>query len=137
MESGIRSTETKSNILHRVARIWSLVIIAIGLFILEGEAYAYLATEPSSKVSYPWSENLIPLTLITSVLGMIIAWRWECAGAAITIVSLLVNLLIFYLVIGGRGERPSIVFVILTPDTLPGSFLGYIFAFYSLGFILP
>lgn len=76
MESGIRSTETKSNILQRGARTWSFVIIAIGLFILAGEAYAYPATEPGFKVSYLWYENLIPLTFIASVLGLIIAWEF-------------------------------------------------------------
>ena len=109
-----------TRILRRVARVWSLVIVVIGGVIFVGEILEWLGRDPAMVQPYPWFENLMPLAMATAVLGLVIAWRWEVVGSVITIVSVLVVLVVFYGVIGGRGRAPWIVLVIMTPVLIPG-----------------
>jgi len=69
--------------LRWIARIWSIVIIVFTLIMLIGYAVNWVQTgmaDPHAMEDYPAIENLIPLTLILSVLGLGIAWRWEGLG---------------------------------------------------------
>jgi len=91
--------------LRWVARIWSLVIIGIALLFLFGYTWNWVTTgkaDPYAVEDYPPVENLIPITLGLSVLGLGIAWRWEGLGGAITIVFR-----ILFLVLWRRSQRLS------------------------------
>ncbi|MBE9474628.1 MAG: hypothetical protein IMY85_07025 [Chloroflexi bacterium] len=43
--------------------------------------------------TYPWYENLIPLSLFPGVIGLALAWRWEGFGSVLSIVCVIANYL--------------------------------------------
>ena len=112
-------TDRATHIIRRIARVWSILIIIIGVVILVGEIYELFNQAEALVQPYPWYENLIPLGLITAVLGLVLAWRWEGPGAMLTILSVLVVLFVFYGIIGGRGEQPWIVALIMLAVLVP------------------
>jgi len=120
MNGAAEYEDRPTRILRRIARVWSLVIVAIGVVIFVGEIVEWMSRDPAAVQPYPWYENLMPLGMVTAVLGLVIAWRWEIVGSVITIVSVLVVLVVFYGVIGGRGRAPWIVLVIMMPLLIPG-----------------
>lgn len=113
--SAIKTKEDRiTHLIRRVARIWSIIIIGLGIliFIMEIIESSTIELEP-----YPFYENLIPFTLFTAVVGLIISWRWEGLGGAITIISVLVNLGVYLLT--GRTAVGAVI-VILSPILIPG-----------------
>lgn len=120
MSSNLKNNDKGVNTIRRIARVWSILIIVIGIVIFIGEIVEFYGRDPALVQPYPWYENLIPLAMITGVLGLALAWRWEGLGSIITIVSVLINLFIFYVVIGGRGQYPWIVALISLPVLIPG-----------------
>jgi hypothetical protein len=101
-------------ILRKTARIWSVVIIGLGILMFVGEII-----EPQSVEldSYPWFENLIPVTLGLSIVGLAVALKREGIGGGMAVGFALVNLL-FYIATG--RDRVGVVTLILTPIALPG-----------------
>ncbi len=78
-----------------IARIWGTLIIIIALFVLIGYALNWMKTgkaDPYAAADYPFIENLPPLFMLLSAVGLGIAWRWEGLGGAITIVFQLATL---------------------------------------------
>ena len=72
-----------------VARIWSFPIIVYVLIVATGYAWNWIATgvaDPYAVDSYPPIENLPPIFISLSALGLGIAWRWERLGAVIALV---------------------------------------------------
>jgi hypothetical protein len=72
-----------------IARIWGTLIVAIALLMLIGYASSWVTngeTDPYGAEGYPPIENLPPLFALLSVLGLIVAWRWEGLGGAISVV---------------------------------------------------
>ena len=83
--------------LRWVARIWSAVVIGFILLMLVGYAWNWVTTgtaDPYAVEGYPPIENLPPLFMFLSVIGLGIAWRWEGLGGVITIVFQLATLLL-------------------------------------------
>ena len=103
-----------TTLIRRIARIWSLIIIGLGILVFIAEIIEAATTE---LAPYPSYENLIPFTLFLSVVGLAVAWRWEGLGGAITVLSVLGNLFVYLLT--GRGAV-GIVIMILTPILIPG-----------------
>ena len=100
--------------IRRIARIWSIIIIGLGVLMFIAEIIAAFTTESEP---YPFYENLIPFTLGTAVVGLAVAWKWEGVGGTITIISVLVNLGV-YLLTGRTAVGAGIL--ILTPVMIPG-----------------
>ena len=78
-----------------IARIWGALIIVIALFVLIGYASNLVKTgvaDPYAAENYPPIENLPPLFMLLSALGLGIAWRWEGLGGAITVIFQLATL---------------------------------------------
>jgi hypothetical protein len=72
-----------------IARIWGTLIVAIALVVLIGYAWSCVTggeADPHAAEDYPPIENLPPLFALLSALGLIVAWRWEGLGGAITVV---------------------------------------------------
>jgi len=61
--------------------------------------------DPYATEGYSSIENLIPITLGVSVLGLVIAWRWEGLGGMITIISHLVTLAVHHWLLSPRPHR--------------------------------
>jgi len=77
------------------ARIWGTAIIGITLLFLIGYAVNWVTTgkaDPHAVQDYPPIENLPPLFMLLSVIGLGIAWRWEGLGGAIAVVFQLATL---------------------------------------------
>lgn len=107
--------------LRWIARIWSIVIIVFSLIMLIGYAVNWVQTgtaDPHAMEDYPPIENLIPLTLILSVIGLGIAWRWEGLGGAINIGFFLANLAVHFWMISPRPYPYPIAIGLLTPGIL-------------------
>jgi hypothetical protein len=101
-------------ILRKIARIWSLVIIGLGILLFIAETIESQTTE---LAPYPWFENLIPVTLFLSVVGLAVAWKWEGIGGGMAVGFAVVNLLIYLAT--GRSKVAAVA-LILAPVVLPG-----------------
>ena len=114
-------TKCTPKYLRVIARIWSVVIIGIALLFLVGYAWSWVTTgkaDPYAVEDYPPVENLIPITLGLSVLGLGIAWRWEGLGGAITIVSHLATLAVHYGLLSPRPYPYPVTIALATPGIL-------------------
>jgi len=104
-----------------IARIWSIVIIVFALIMLIGYAGNWVKTgtaDPHVMKDYPAIENLIPLTVILSVLGLGLAWRWEGLGGAINIGFYLASLVVHFWIISPRPYPYLIAVALPTPGIL-------------------
>jgi len=104
-----------------IARIWGTAIITFALLMLIGYAWNWVTTgkaDPYAIEDYPPIENLIPITLGLSVLGLGIAWRWEGLGGVITIVFQLATLAVHHLLLSPRPYPYPLTIIIATPGIL-------------------
>lgn len=76
MNTTLSEYSRKTNMMRKIARVWSLVIFAIGSTIFIAEFLAALLN-PGVTGDYPWNENLIPYILILWVIGLALVWRWD------------------------------------------------------------
>lgn len=112
-----RKTETDRTTtwLRRIARGWSLIAIGVALLILIGNI---VSPDPYAVEDYPPVENLMPLSMLVSVLGLALAWRWEGLGGALNVAGFVANLVLFWAI---RGEfLPGSVVLNLSPVLVPG-----------------
>jgi len=72
------------------------VIIGFTLVMVIGHA----VTPDPYATDYPPIENLLPLVMCLSVLGLGLAWRWEGLGGAISVAFFLANLGLYWAIRG-------------------------------------
>ena len=111
-----RKTETDRTTtwLRRIARGWSLIAIGVALLILIGNI---VSSDPYA-VDYAPIENLMPLSMLVSVVGLALAWRWEGLGGALNVAGFVANLILFWAI---RGEfLPWGVALTLSLVLIPG-----------------
>ncbi len=78
-------------------------------------------SRPAAIKDYPAIENLIPLTLILSVLGLGLAWCWEGLGGAINIGFYLASVAVHFWIIYPRPYPYLIAIALPHPwDIVPG-----------------
>jgi hypothetical protein len=112
------SYEEKTNRFRRIARSWSVVIIILGTFVIIME-FLEAWMNPDLIGTYPWYENLIPITLFLAVIGLALAWRWEVFGSVLCIICIVANY-VMYIAFGGSGRGLFVVPLILLPVLIPG-----------------
>lgn len=112
------SYEEKTNRFRRIARSWSVVIIILGTFVIIME-FLEAWMNPGLIGTYPWYENLIPITLFLAVIGLALAWRWEVFGSVLCIICIVANY-VMYIAFGGSGRGLFVVPLILLPVLIPG-----------------
>ena len=101
--------------LRRIARGWSLALIGLALLVLIGNI---ISPDPHAVEGYSPAENLMPLSLLLSVLALALAWRWEGLGGALNVAGFVTNLILFRII---RGEfLPWSVVLVLSPLLIPG-----------------
>ena len=110
-----------------IARIWGTVIIGYALILLICYAVNWVTigtADPHAVEGYPPIENLPPLLMFLSILGLGIAWRWEGLGGAINIVFCLATLPLLLLIrwpitLDLRFVGPYLILmIIVTPGIL-------------------
>jgi len=100
--------------MRRIARMLSVLIIAITLFVV----VAHLVGSEPTEADYPFIENLLPVVMVLSILGLGLAWRWEGLGAAITLGFFVVHLALYWAI---RGMFfPLQMLLILSPIAVTG-----------------
>lgn len=72
------------------------MIIGIALVSLLGHIFF---PEPATNY-YPWIENLLPIVMGLSVLGLALAFRWEYLGGVLSIGFFLLQLLLYWMIRG-------------------------------------
>jgi hypothetical protein len=80
-----------------IARIGSLPIIVYALLLFAGYAWNAVTTgkaDPHAVEGGPPAEALAPVFLFLAVLGLMIAWRWERLGGAITLAFVFATLVV-------------------------------------------
>ena len=101
-------------ILRKITRIWSVVLIVLGILVFVAEIFE----APSMTLDpYPWWEILMPLSIFLAILCLGLAWRWEALGGILAIVFCAINLLLY--AITGR-DRFFAVLLITLPVLVPG-----------------
>lgn len=100
--------------LRRVARVWSALVILIALMVLIGNIVA----PEETAADYPPAENLMPLAMGVSVLGLALAYRWELLGGLVNVLFWLLNVLLYWII---RGYFfPLGALLALSPVMIPG-----------------
>lgn len=107
------------------ARIWSLPIIVYALMMAAGYAWSWLTTgvaDPYAVEDYPPIENLPPILLFLSIVGLGIAWRWERLGAliALTLQVALVATLLVQTPIARDFPRSALPYLLALGVAVPG-----------------
>ena len=107
--------------LGRITRIWSTVIIASAFIMLAGYATNWIKTDiagPHTTANYPPMENLIPLTLTLSVVGLAIVWQLEYLGEAMNIDFFLLSFAIHFWMVSLRSYPLLVAIALPTPGVL-------------------
>lgn len=100
--------------LRRIARVLSLLILAVALFVIVGHL---VAPEPT-EADYPFIENLLLLVMALSIAGLGLAWRWEGVGSAITLGFFVLHLALYWAI---RGRFfPLSMLPVLSPIFVTG-----------------
>jgi len=81
------------DVIRWIARIWSLASVGMLFFFLAGEEF-----HPAQLSASEWASLIFFPTGVT--FGLVLAWRWEALGGAITVASLAA----FYAVNGFLGH---------------------------------
>jgi hypothetical protein len=117
--NGMKSDFQKTtNIIRKTARIWSLLIIAFSMIIFIGEIIgAWMNSQPNN--TYPWYENLLPLTLFLAVVGLALAWRWELFGGVLCIICVTANYIMYVAFIASERGLYMVPLISL-PIIIPG-----------------
>jgi hypothetical protein len=97
-----------------VARVWSVLVFILVLILVIGTQFA-----PPTGVRVTESlDSLIPLSLLISMIGLGVAWRWEGWGALINILFYLAVVPLYWIL---HQEWIDLsIMVGLSPVILPG-----------------
>ncbi len=120
-DTGDRATKR----IRWIARIWSFPIIVYSLIMLTGYTWNWVTigkTDPYAVEGYPLIEALPPILMFLSILGLVIAWRYERLGGSITLVFLfaVLTLLLIQRPINHDFYRSAIPFLMSMVIAIPG-----------------
>ena len=119
MSSNSSKISVISSRIRGVARIWSILVWLLALILVVGTRNTASA---SSLVNNPL-DILVPLSLLISLIGLGIAWRWEGLGILINMAFYLAILPIYWLL--HREWIHISIMVGLSPVILPGILFAF------------
>ena len=119
MSSNTSKISVISTRIRGVARIWSILVWLLALILVVGTRNTPSA---SSLVNTPL-DILVPLSLLISLIGLGIAWRWEGFGILINMAFYLAILPIYWLL--HREWIHISIMVGLSPVILPGILFAF------------
>ena len=91
--------------IRRIAVIWSAPIILYTLILFSGYTWNWLTTgtaDPYAVREASLLESLPPILMLMSVIGLLIAWKWERLGSLLAIGFQILALVLLFV------ERPVI-----------------------------
>ena len=100
--------------LRGVARVWSVLVFILAVILVIGTRFE----PPGNITSNAAFDSLIPLSLLVSMLGLAIAWRWENWGVLINILFYLAVVPLYWIL--HREWIHISIMVALSPIILPG-----------------
>jgi len=119
MSSSLPKLKKIAQSIRGVARVWSILVFILALILLLGTQFA---SPTSARVTRPL-DTLIPLSLLISLIGLGVAWRWEGWGALINLVFYLAVIPLFGIL---HQEWIDLsVMVGLSPVILPGVLFAF------------
>lgn len=83
----------KANIIRWVARIWSLLLAAFAVTVM-------LLPDPHATAPVPTEDWFLLSLWGVAVLGLLLAWKWELAGAVLAIAAMFARELAWILLRG-------------------------------------
>jgi hypothetical protein len=111
--------------IRRIARIWSFPIIVYTLMLFAGYAWNWVTigqADPYSVEGYPIEEAIPPVLIFFSVIGLVIAWRWERLGGLVALGFQLATFLALLMQrpITDGTTRSTIPYLVLIMVAVPG-----------------
>jgi hypothetical protein len=93
--------QDKTNLVRRLARLWSAIVIFTTVFVVIQNL-----RDPQQYLSNGRAViSVITLTLLVSVFGLALAWRWELLGGFVNLGFFLLSLILYWIV---NGELPPL-----------------------------
>jgi hypothetical protein len=114
IEMSIERNDLTVKWIRRIARTLSVIILGIALVLIIG----HIVVPEPTEADYPPIENLLPVIMFLSVLGLGISWRWEGLGGAISVGFFVVHLALYWAI--RKRFFPLRVLVVLSPVLLTG-----------------
>jgi|SRR5215468_4643174 len=82
------TTETRlTTVIKWSARTLSTLILMFWIFFLVA---SLIGNEARGSRPLNWSDYLILVTMVTALLGLVLAWKWELIGAVMTLFAVVV-----------------------------------------------
>jgi hypothetical protein len=106
-------SKSTTALLRRIARISSVVLIGLTLFVLVG----FLTTPDPYAVDYDPIENILPLTMSLSVFALAIAWRWEGIGSALSLALFILVIILDWIIRGSFFPLRGLLIFLPLPAT--------------------
>jgi hypothetical protein len=100
-----------------VARVWSLVPITFGL-----AEVIFPDHGVQESVVVPWTSWLALSILGISIIGLVVAWRWELIGARISAAAFIVFVVVFLITV--ERSYPAVLIFILAIGVPAGLFMA-------------
>ena len=119
MSSNFSKRSVIASRIRGVARIWSILVWLLAVILVFGTRNTPSTT---SLVNAPL-DILIPISLLISLIGLGIAWRWEGWGVLINIIFYLAILPIYWLL--HQEWIHFSIMVGLSPVILPGVLFAF------------
>lgn len=85
--------------IRRIAVIWSAPLILYALILFAGYTWNWLTTgtaDPYAVQEVTFLESLPPILMFLSVIGLLIAWKWERLGSLIALGLQVITLVVLF-----------------------------------------
>ena len=115
---GNKDSSVLTKILRWVARIWSLLALGFALTII-------ITPDPYQVRPITLMEIFILSFWGVAILGLILAWRWERIGAMLTIITMPVRELIYFLIYREWFINFMLVWALVIPPAVMYLFTWY------------
>ena len=109
----VERTDSTTYWIRRIARVLSVPIIVVALLTLIG----HIVVPEPTVADYAPIENLLPVIMFLSVLGLGIAWRWEGLGGALSVGFFLLQLALFWAIRGRFFPLQALLLLLPVPLT--------------------
>ncbi|MGW8226605.1 MAG: DUF7670 domain-containing protein [Anaerolineales bacterium] len=102
---------TSIKITRWIARIWSILVFVVVLFII-------FTPDPYATEPIPFEDWFLLSLWGVVILGLLVAWRWELVGGIITIVTLFIREIAWIILKGGWMVSFLIVWLFIAPPAI-------------------